>query len=102
MEGRVGLAQPGFSGGGGGDTRGDDKDGGAGGGGFGGGEAGDAGGGTGRSGGGGGGGSWARQATVDDSEVPALGAANPPTTDSGAVVFTFDLCAVYPEEFGCE
>jgi hypothetical protein len=52
--------------------------------------------------GGGAGGSWARQATVDETGFPYLGNANSPTTDSGSVVFTFAVCAVYPAEFGCE
>jgi hypothetical protein len=85
----------------GGASRGGDDDGGAGGGGFGGGETGDAASGI-PDAGGGGGGSWARRATVDDSSLPFLGEANPPVTDSGSVVFTFAICAVYPDEFGCE
>jgi hypothetical protein len=85
----------------GGVSRGGSTDGGAGGGGYGGGETGNAGIGI-PPGGGGGGGSWARQATVDDTGFPFLGEANPPTTDNGTVVFSFALCAVYPEEFSCD
>ena len=85
----------------GGASRGGRQDGGSGGGGFGGGEAGDSAPLV-RSGGGAGGGTWARQATVDDTGFPFLGQANPPAIESGAVVFTFDVCAVYPEEFSCD
>jgi hypothetical protein len=88
----------------GGLSPGGNQNGGAGGGGFGGGQAGQ---GSGSSKlnvseGGGAGGSYARQATIADGNAPVLGEANPPTSDSGVVVISFDVCSTDPTLAVCQ
>ncbi|MBY0275490.1 hypothetical protein K2Z84_09115, partial [Candidatus Binatia bacterium] len=48
--------------------------------------------------GGGGGGSWAREASLDDAGAPVHGTSGgSPAGTSGAVMLTFDICAVDPD-----
>jgi len=51
-------------------------------------------------GGAGGGGSWARQASINDLEVPVQGRFNPPN-GNGSIVITFDICSVDPDSVYC-